>query len=87
MDYQPNDILRMREVLRKSGKSPSAHYRDIKKGLYPPPVKLSPDPTTRAVGWVRRETETVDHAVIAGATADEVRELVTTLVRQRGSAA
>lgn len=79
-------LLRRPEVRATTGKSDSFLDRDIRNGLFPPPVKLSPDPTRRAVGWPSDEVEAVTAAVIAGVGADEVRALVADLVERRASA-
>ena len=77
-------LLRRPEVRQATGKTDSFLDRDIRHGLFPQPVKLSPDPSRRAVGWPSDEVEAVTDAVIAGASADEVRQLVADLVALRG---
>lgn len=76
-------LLRRPEVLTLTGKTGSFLDRDIRNGLFPPAVKLSADPTRRAVGWPSDEVEAVTDAVIAGASADDVRALVTKLMAAR----
>lgn len=84
MDTRTRRLLRRPEVRAVSGKTDSFLDRDMRIGLFPKPIKLSPDPTRRAVGWPSDEVEVVTSAVIAGASADEVRQLVVNLVAARG---
>lgn len=84
MQFVHRRLLRRPEVRDASGKTDSFLDRDIRAGLFPPPVKLSPDPTRRAVGWPSDEVQAVTSAVIAGASADEVRLLVADLIAARG---
>jgi len=72
-------IQRLPAVLRARGKSRSAHYLDIQNGLFTPPVKIG----LRAVGWPEAETTALNAAVIAGASAEEIRALVRKLVSSR----
>lgn len=46
-------ILRLRQVMAACGKSRSAIYKDINRGLFPRQIKL----TGRAAGWSRNEIE------------------------------
>lgn len=50
-NQQQNQIIRRPRVLADIGLSNSALDREIRAGNFPPPVKLSPDPKSRAVGW------------------------------------
>lgn len=77
-------LIRRPEVLTLRGQSSSCLDRDIAGGLFPPPVKLSPDPVRRAVGWPLHEVEAVNRAVIAGESAEAVRELIADLIVSRG---
>jgi prophage regulatory protein len=83
MQFTTCRLLRRPDVLAATGKTSSFLDREIRDGLFPPPVKLSPDPTRRAVGWPSDEVEAVTAAVIAGAGADEVRALVADLIARR----
>lgn len=48
MDDQPKDrILRLPEVIDRTGKSRSGIYADVKAGSFPRPVSIG----ARAVGW------------------------------------
>ncbi|MDD2934806.1 MAG: AlpA family phage regulatory protein [Methylotenera sp.] len=72
-------IVRRQEVLRRTGKSKSTHYDDIKKGLFTKPVKIG----SRAVGWPATELAAINAARIAGNTDDEIRLLVIDLEKTR----
>lgn len=72
-------ISRLPAVLRVRGKSRSAHYLDIKQGLFTRPVKIG----RRAAAWPDEEIDALTAAVIRGATEDELRELVRNLEADR----
>jgi prophage regulatory protein len=76
-------ILRLPAVLRERGRSRSAHYLDIKHGLFTSPVTIG----RRAVGWPADEVETLNAARIAGKTDDDIRALVAKLEAARRIAA
>jgi prophage regulatory protein len=72
-------ILRIPIILRKRGRSRSAHYLDIQQGLFTSPVSIG----ARAVGWPEHEVDAINRARIAGYTDAEIRELVTQLEAAR----
>jgi prophage regulatory protein len=76
-------LLRLPGLLEKRGKSRSAHYDDVQKGLFTPPVNIGP----RAVAWPDHEAEALVAAQIAGKSADEIKQLVKKLVAQRATLA
>ena len=76
------NILRLPAVLKRRGKSRSAHYADIKAGLFVPPVKLG----LRARGTPDDEVDTLVAATIANRSDDEIRALVVKLVSARRAA-
>ena len=78
----PRNILRLPAVLKRRGKSRSAHYADIKAGLFVPPVKLG----LRARGTPDDEVDTLVAATIADKSDDEIRALVVKLVAARKAA-
>ena len=75
-------ILRLPDVLRARGRSRSAHYLDIKHGLFTRPVAIG----IRAVGWPADEVAAVNAARIAGKTEVEIRALVLKLEAGRKAA-
>ncbi len=75
-------ILRLPVVLRKRGRSRSAHYLDIQQGLFTRPVQIG----LRAVGWPDNEVDSLNEARIAGKSEVEIRELVAKLEVARKSA-
>lgn len=77
------NILRLPTVLRKRGRSRSAHYLDIQQGLFPRPVSIG----ARAVGWPEDEVDAINAARIAGKTDAEIRALVAALEAARKTAA
>lgn len=80
-------LIRRPELVSRLGMTDSALDRAIRDGFVPPPVKLSPDPTRRAVGWPAHEADEVIAARIAGLDPEATRELVADLVGRRANAA
>lgn len=72
-------IWRLPTAATESGKSRSAIYEDIKRGLWPRPVKIGP----RASGWPADEVRAINAARIAGKTPDEIQRLVLKLEAAR----
>lgn len=77
-------LLRRDTVLQLTGFSSDDLDREIERGLFPPPVKLTPDDTSDAVGWNSCELACINAAKIRGAGLDETRKLVTDLLLARG---
>ncbi|QYU68868.1 AlpA family phage regulatory protein [Leptolyngbya sp. 15MV] len=75
-------LLRMRDVMAATALARPTLYRDMKRGLFPRPVKLG-----RASAWPRDAVNAVIAARIAGKSDDEIRALVDDLQRQRANAA
>lgn len=72
-------ISRLPDVLKKRGRSRSAHYKDIQDGLFTCPVRIG----ARARGWPDHDVDIINAARIAGKTDDEIRVLVKTLEAAR----
>jgi prophage regulatory protein len=72
-------IHRLPSVLRLRGRSRSAHYQDVKDGLFTKPVPIG----ARAVGWPEHEIDAINGARIAGLNDGEIRELVAKLEAAR----
>ena len=72
-------FLRIPTVLKRRGVSRSAHYADIKAGLYPAPVPIG----QRAVAHPDYEVDALNAATVAGKSPAEVRALVAALVAAR----
>jgi prophage regulatory protein len=66
-------------VLKRRGDSSSNLYRAIAAGLWTPPVNLG----SRYSAWPDHETDALIAAQMAGATDEELRTLVRTLIAQR----
>ena len=75
-------FLRIPTVLRRRGVSRSAHYADIKSGLFPKPVALG----LRAVAHPDYEVDVLNAATIAGMPPSQIRALVVKLEAARKSA-
>lgn len=80
-------LIRRPELVSRLGMTDSALDRAIRDGFVPPPVKLSPDPTRRAVGWPAHEVDEIIAARIAGLDPEATRELVADFVERRANAA
>ena len=76
-------ILREPNVTEARGTSRSTLWADIKKGLFPHPVRIGP----RSVGWPASEVAAINRAIIAGKSEAEMRELVQRLESARQAAA
>lgn len=76
-------IIRRPELLKRAGFTDSGLDRAIRDGFVPPPIKLSPDPTRRAVGWPAHEIDEIIAARIAGLDPNATRTLVAGLVERR----
>lgn len=72
-------ILRLPQVLSKTGISRSGLYQKISQGLMPEPVHLG----ARAVGWPAHEIDLTLRARLAGQQDAEVRQLIARLHASR----
>jgi len=83
MDLNMNNnnlcLLHRAEVLRMSAISNTTLHERMNDGVMPPSVSVGP----RAVRWVERELCTVLAAMIAGASDEEIRQLVAELIVAR----
>ncbi|MDW7618503.1 MAG: transcriptional regulator [Nitrosomonadaceae bacterium] len=73
------NILRNTAVLKRRGRSRSAHYADIKAGLFVKPVLIG----LRAVGTPEYEVNALNAARISGMTDHGIRNLVMQLEANR----
>jgi prophage regulatory protein len=74
-----NNFLRLPAVCNATGMARPTVYLAIKRGLFPPPVKLS----IRASAWPELEVRQWQAARIAGKSDAEIRVLVASLEAQR----
>ncbi len=72
-------LLRMPEVISRSGNSRSAIYLKIAGGLWTCPVKIGP----RASAWPDYEVHELNAARVAGKSVSEIRVLVSKLEAAR----
>ena len=72
-------FLRISAVLKRRGVSRSAHYADIKAGLFPRPVAIG----LRSVAHPDYEVDALNAATIAQESGDEIRALVVKLEAAR----
>lgn len=75
-------LLRLPDVMAATALARPTLYRDMRRGLFPRPVKLG-----RASAWPSDAVAAVIAARIAGKSDDEIRALVDDLQRQRADAA
>ena len=74
-------ILRLQKVLSVTGKSRASFYQHISDGLWTHPVSIG----ERSVGWPAYEVMTLNAALIAGKTKEEIRLLVAQLENSRAT--
>lgn len=74
-------ILRVNDVLKRTGLPKSSLYEKVKYQLMTPPINLG----ARAVGWPDFEIDKINRALIAGCDADEIKVLVNELISNRGN--
>lgn len=83
MQYQSLNtrILRLPETLKITGLGRSTLYKRIDENLITPPVSLG----GASVGWPEIEIAHIVSCRIAGKTDDEVRIIVSELIKSRGN--
>jgi prophage regulatory protein len=72
-------LLRLPVVSDHMGMARATLYRDIARGLFPPPIKIS----MHAVGWPEREVAQMTAALIRGENERAIRALVKRLTSAR----
>jgi prophage regulatory protein len=72
-------ILRKPDVLALTNLSKSTLYNRMKDGLWPTPISLG----ERAVGFVQAECDAVLNAMIAEQPPEQIKQLVSELIKQR----
>lgn len=80
---QPIRIIRKPELLKLSGLSKTTLQTRINTHLMPPSISLG----DRAIGFIEFECQAVLRAMAAGKSKDEIRALVSYLIKQRQEAA
>lgn len=74
-----NRIQRAPEIRHNTGWSKSTLGNRIKDGLFPPSISLG----ARSVGFVQSECEAVINAMIAEQSPEQIKQLVSELIKQR----
>lgn len=74
-----NAIIRLPDVIKRTGKSRSSIYRDIQSGLITAPISIG----ARSIGWPESEVAALNAARIAGKSDVEIKSLVKKLIAQR----
>jgi prophage regulatory protein len=75
-------IWRLQTCKQHSGyRSTASIYNNINAGLWTKPVRIG----QRSVGWPSDEVEAINKARIAGATEEQLRDLVTRLHAKRAT--
>lgn len=80
---KPITFLRDSDVAQRDGQSRTTRWRQVRCGLYPPPVRVA----NRAKRYIEHEIDARNQALAAGATDDELRALIAELVAARNCAA
>jgi prophage regulatory protein len=76
-------LLKRPEVRKRHLLGDSSLYEHIRKGLFTPPIKTN----KQTSAWPEHESDAIICARIAGASDDELRELVKQLVANRAKLA
>ena len=78
-DLQDLELCSLKLTLTRRSRSRSAHYRDIRRGLFPRGVKTG----QRAVAWPAAEIDALNRARCAGWAEREIKDLVLWLLDRR----
>lgn len=73
---------RRRQIEADYGKARSTIYGEIRRGIWPPPIRLG----ANSVAWLDHETRAVAAARVVGKSDDDIRALVKELVAARAEA-
>lgn len=76
-------LIRRPECLALTARSKSALQLDEKAGLFCPPISIG----DRAVAYIKHEVEAVIQARIESQTPDQIKQLVSELIKKRKKAA
>ena len=74
-------ILRLPEIIYRTGLGRSTTYNHVDEGLLPPLIKIG----DRAVGLPEHEVESINSARISGKSNDDIKALVKMLVSERSA--
>ncbi len=72
-------LIRLNEVMDKTGLCKSSVYSKIKDGTFPPPVAIG----ARSVAWPSYEVDIVINTLIGGKSEFYMKKLVSSLVEKR----
>ncbi len=75
----PYQLIRRPEVLVLNPRSKSALQLDEKAGLFCPPISIG----QRAVAYIKYEVEAVIQARVEGQSTEQIKQLVSELIKQR----
>jgi prophage regulatory protein len=75
-------LIRRPFVLTQTARSKSALQLDEKAGLFCPPISIG----DRAVAYIKHEVEAIIQARIEEQTPEQIKQLVSELVKQRKAA-
>jgi len=73
------EMLRIKDVTKKTGYPRGSIYQKIGEGLFTQPVSMG----ARTVAWPKHEVEAILRARIAGANDDAIHKLVKVLMAER----
>jgi len=76
---EPTLILRINDVMLRTGLPKSSVYEKVKKKELPPPIAIS----TRRAGWPSYEIDEINKALISGADPTTIKTLVSRLTSER----
>lgn len=74
-----NSLLRLPDVMQATGLSRASVYLNASNGLITTPIKIG----QRSAAWPESEIEAINRARIAGKSENDIKVLVTKLLRER----
>jgi len=75
-------LIRRPSVLSQTARSKSALQLDEKAGLFCPPISIG----DRAVAYIKHEVEAIIQARIEEQTPEQIKQLVSEIIKQRKAA-
>jgi prophage regulatory protein len=72
-------MLRLSQIMSKSGRSRSSIFKDVRDGFMTPPVAIG----LRAIAWPSHEVETIMAARVQARSNVQIKELVASLIAAR----
>lgn len=72
-------IIKQSEVLEMTRQSPTTLWRQVKEGVFTPPIRVG----GRSVGYIQEEVQAILSARSIGVQEEGLKQLVKTLIERR----